>query len=1094
MKRSLAVLFTLLLLLPLSVAASEKNPEEQNRLNPGTFSGLRFRNIGPALMSGRISDIAIHPKKQSTWYIAIASGNIWKTTNAGTTWTPVFDSYGSYSIGCISIDPNNPNVVWIGTGEDKSQRSVGYGDGVYKSVDAGKSFKNMGLKDSQHIARIVVDPRDSNVVYVAAQGPLWSPGGDRGLYKTTDGGETWELILEISENTGVTDVVYDPRNPDVLYAAAYQRRRHVWTLINGGPESGIYKSTNAGKSWRKLTGGLPPYDVGKIALAVSPQNPDVVYADVEAERDTGGFFRSTDMGESWSKMSGYVSMYPMYYQEIYCDPHRFDVLYSVDTFLMRSEDGGATWQMVGEQWKHVDNHAVAFDHCDSDYLIVGCDGGLYETWDRGRTWDFKSNLPVTQFYKVDLDNNFPFYNVYGGTQDNNTQGGPSRTNNVHGIRNSDWFIVVGGDGFQPRVDPENPDIIYGQSQYGNLARHDRKSGEIVSIQPQVEPGEDASRWNWDSPLIISPHSHTRLYFASQKLYRSDDRGDTWTPVSPDLTRQIDRNKLEVMGTVWSVDSVEKNLHTTPYGNLVSLSESPLAEGLIYAGTDDGLIQVTEDGGQNWRKIDSFPGVPELSYVADVYASPHDADTVFACFNNHKMGDFKPYLLKSSDRGRTWTSLTNNLPDRHILWSIVQDHVNENLLFVATEFGVFFSIDTGQNWIQLKDGMPVIPVRDLEIHKRENDLVCASFGRGFFILDDYTPLRQITAEALKQESILFPVKKTWMYIEADPLGGGEKASLGDSFYNAPNPPFGAVFTYYLKDSLTMLKDKRLEGEKKLQKEGKPVNYPSWEELKLEDREEMPLIILTVSDEAGNVVRRLTGPAHAGFHRVAWDLRYPSTMPTRLERPRFSWYGEPVGPMAVPGKYTVSIAKYADGEFTPLSEPQTFETVPLGLATLPAEDKTALLAFQRETAELMRAVMGANAVINDAMNRIRHIKKSILDAPEADPALAAEVRALEIKLMDVQEAFTGDATKPRRAEPAPPGIMGRIQQIVYGHWACTSAPTTTHRRNYEIASQQFGEIVGQLRNLIEVELKQLESKLEAAAAPWTPGRSIPEWPPR
>jgi photosystem II stability/assembly factor-like uncharacterized protein len=1093
MKKSLAILSALLFLTPFIVSADEKKPEGQDRLNSMTFAGLELRNIGPALMSGRVSDIAIHPTKPSTWYVAVASGNVWKTTNAGTTWTPIFDNYGSYSIGCVSIDPSNPNIIWIGTGEDKGQRSVGYGDGIYKSVDDGKSFKNMGLKDSQHISRIVVDPRDSNVVYVAAQGPLWSPGGDRGLYKTTDGGETWQKVLEVSENTGVTDIVYDPRNPDTLYAASFQRRRHVWTLINGGPESAIYKSTDAGKSWRKLTGGLPQGDVGKIALAVSPQNPDVVYADVEAERDTGGFFRSTDRGESWTRMSGYVSDYPMYYQEIYCDPHRFDVIYSVDTMLSISEDGGANWHWVGEQWKHSDNHAIAFYKHDPDFLLVGCDGGVYQSWDRGKTWDFIANLPVTQFYKIDVDNSLPFYYVYGGTQDNDTEGAPSRTNNVHGIRNSDWFIVVGGDGFQPRVDPNNPDIVYGQSQYGNLVRFDRKSGEAIDIQPQVEPGEDASRWNWDSPLIISPHSGTRLYFASQRLYRSDDRGDTWTAVSPDLTRQIDRNKLEVMGTVWGVDAVEKNQHTSPYGNIVSLTESPLVEGLIYTGSDDGVIQVTEDGGADWRKMDKFPGVPEFTYVSDVYASPHEPDTVFACFTNHKMGDFKPYLLKSTDRGRTWTSIANNLPDRYILWSIVQDHVKKDLLFVGTEFGVFFSIDGGKHWVQLKGGMPTIAVRDLEIQKRENDLVCATFGRGIFILDDYTPLRLISPEALEQDTILFPVKKTWMYIEADPLGGGEKSSQGDSFYNAPNPPFGAVFTYYLKEGLSTLKSKRIQEEKKLQKEGKPVYYPSWEDLKLEDREEAPLIVLTVADEAGNVVRRLTGPTWPGFHRIAWDLRYPSTTPARSGEPRFSWY-TPQGPMAMPGKYTVSIAKYADGKFTPLGETQTFECEPLGLATLPAEDKAELLAFQKQTAELLRAVMGANAAANEAMNRIAYIKRALIDTPNAEAPLIEEVRALELKLTDLMEELTGDPTKPMRAEPATPSIMSRVQQIVYGHWSSSSAPTNTHRRNFEIASQQFSELVGKLKAAIEVDLVQLEMKLEAAGAPYTPGRVVPDWPPK
>jgi photosystem II stability/assembly factor-like uncharacterized protein len=1087
MRRIITLLITsLLLVLAVNNGIAQEKKGEESKLNAGTFAGLAFRNIGPALMSGRISDIAIDPNDQSIWYVTVASGNVWKTTNAGTTWTPIFDRYGAYSIGCVTIDPNNSNVIWIGTGEDKSQRSVGYGDGVYKSLDGGKSFENVGLKDSQHIARIVVDPRDANVVYVAAQGPLWKEGGDRGLYKTTDGGKTWNPILQISENTGVTDIVYDPRNPDVLYAAAYQRRRHVWTLINGGPESAVYKSTDAGANWRKVTKGLPTVDIGKIGLAVSPQHPDVVYALVEAEGDAGGFFRSSDRGESWVKRNGYVSMYPMYYQEIYADPHRFDTVYSVDTYLMVTDDGGATWRRVGEENKHGDNHAVAFDPGDPDYLIIGSDGGLYETWDRGKTYKFVANLPVTQFYKLDLDNSVPFYYVYGGTQDNSTQGGPSRTNNVHGIRNSDWFIAVGGDGFQPRVDPEDPNIIYCQSQYGNLARHDRSSGEITDIQPQPEPGEDGSRWNWDSPLIISPHSHTRIYFGSQRLYRSDDRGDSWRPVSPDLTRQLDRNKLEAMGRLWSVDAVEKNLHTSPYGNLVALTESPLVEGLLYAGTDDGLVQMTEDGGVNWRKVEKFPGVPEKSYVSDLFASLHDPDTVFAAFNNHKMGDFKPYLLKSADRGRTWTSIAGDLPDRHVVWSVVQDHVKSDLLFTATEFGVFFTIDGGGKWVQLKGGMPTIAVRDLEVQERENDLVCASFGRGFFILDDYTPLRHVTTELLEQDFAGFPVKNAWMYVQARPMGGGEKASQGHAFYNAPNPPFGAVFTYYLKDSLKTRKAKRREEEKKIQKEGGDTFYPSWEELKLEDREVAPAIVFSITDEEGNVVRRITGPTSAGIHRISWDLRYPPFTPTRMQPSRWD-----MGPPAMPGKYAVNAAMYVDGELTPLGEPVTFETVPLGLATLPVEDTEAVLAFQKKTGELQRAVMGALSAADEAEEALKFIKKAIMDTPGADPALAERAGELGLRLMDIREEIAGDPTKPRRSETAPPSIMDRVMQIVGGHWATTTGPTKTHLRQYEIAAELFEPALEKLRTLIEVDIKKLEDDLEAAGAPWTPGRGVPKW---
>jgi len=469
------------------------------------------------------------------------------------------------------------------------------------------------------------------------------------------------------------------------------------------------------------------------------------------------------------------------------------------------------------------------------------------------------------------------------------------------------------------------------------------------------------------------------------------------------------------------------------------------------------------------------------------ASFHDPDTVFAVFNNHKMGDFKPYILKSTDRGRTWTSISGDLPDRHIVWTVMQDYEKADLLFAGTDFGLFFTIDGGKHWVQLKGGLPTIPIRDIEIQRRENDLACASFGRGFFILDDYSPLRLVTPEALEKDAVLFPVKKTWMYIEASAPTG----SQGHSFYTAPNPPFGAVFTYYLKESLTTHKAARQREEMKIQKEGGDVFYPTWEELKAEDREETPAIVITVKDEAGNVVRRLTGPTSAGIHRIAWDLRYPSTSPVSLSSGRSPWRRGGFGPMAVPGKYTVSIAKYIDGELTQLGEPQTFETVPLGLATLPASDKGEVLAFQKKTAELLRAVLGANSAANEAANRIKHLKLALLNTPAADPQLAKRTRELELRLMDLQEQLTGDPTKPRRAEPAPPGIINRVQTVVYGHWTSTSAPTNTHRRNYEIAAEEFEALLPQLRALIEVDLKQLEEDAEAAGAPWTPGRSIPNW---
>ncbi|HEY0553718.1 MAG TPA: glycosyl hydrolase, partial [Thermoanaerobaculia bacterium] len=685
-----------------------KPEEKKGSMTASTFAGLELRNIGPATVGGRIVDLAVDPRTPTTWYVAAASGGVWKTVNAGTTWTPIFEGQGSFSIGCITIDPRNPLVIWVGSGENNSQRSVSYGDGLYKSTDGGKSWDNVGLKKSEHIGKVVIDPRDSNTVYVAAQGPLWAPGGDRGLYKTTDGGKTWKAVLTISENTGVTDVALDPRNPDTVYAATYQRRRHIWTLIDGGPEGGIQKSTDGGATWKKLAGGLPRGDVGRIGLAVAPSKPDTVYALVEAAGKTGGFFRSTDGGGNWEKRSDTGSSSPQYYQEIFVDPENADRIYSMDTFLAVSENGGEEFHPLGEKDKHVDNHVIWIDPANRDHLLVGCDGGLYQSWDRGQDWEFKSNLPIAQFYRVSLNNAKPFYEVFGGTQDNFSLGGPSRTINNNGIRNSDWFVTQGGDGFQSQADPEDPDTVYAEAQYGALVRYDRKTGEQLYIQPQPGRGEPALRWNWDSPIIVSPHSHTRLYFAANKLFKSDDRGASWKAVSPDLTRQVDRHKLKVMGRVWGVDAVAYNSSTSFYGNIVALNESPVKAGLLYVGTDDGLVQVSEDDGGAWRKIDKFPGVPDSTYVSDLEASATDANTVFAAFNNMQMGDFKPYLLKSADRGKSWTSIAGDLPERGSVWTVAQDFVNPDLLFAGTEFGLYFTTDGGHKWIKF-DSLPVTAV-------------------------------------------------------------------------------------------------------------------------------------------------------------------------------------------------------------------------------------------------------------------------------------------------------------------------------------------------------------------------------------------------
>ena len=1071
-----------------------KKPDPDSLFKSETFSGLSLRGIGPAVTSGRITDIAVSPTDRGTWFVAAASGGLWKTVNAGTTWSPVFDKEGSYSIGCVAIDAGDPLTVWVGSGENNSQRSVSYGDGVYKSSDGGKSWSNVGLKDSEHIGRIAVNPRDGNVVYVAAQGPLWRAGGDRGLYKTTDGGKTWDRVLNVDEYTGINEVVMDPRDPDVLYASAYQRFRQVWTLIDGGPGSGVWKSRDGGKTWKKLENGLPREDKGRIGLAISPVNPDVVYAIVEAADKGAGFYRSVDGGGNWEKMSDHVAGSPQYYNELVADPQAEGRVYSMDTWMMVTDDGGRNFRRVGEKFKHVDNHALCIDPTDTKHLIAGCDGGLYQSFDRAATWQFVGNLRVTQFYNVAVDNDRPFYNVYGGTQDNFTLGGPSRTANAQGIRNSDWNVVVGGDGFQCAVDPTDANIVYGESQHGGLVRFDRRTGEQVDIQPQSDPGEAGLRWNWDSPLVISPHSNTRLWFAAQRLFRSDDRGDTWKPVSPDLTRQIDRNQLKVMGRVWSVDAVAKNASTSFYGNIVSLDESPRRDGLLYVGTDDGLIQVTEDGGGAWRKIERFPRVPELTYVSDLVASRHQDGTVYAAFDNHKNGDFKPYVLRSDDRGRSWTSIAGNLPDRGTVYALAEDHEDPNLLFAGTEFGVFFTVDGGRRWTQLKGGIPTIAIRDIAIQRRENDLVLASFGRGFYILNDYAPLRRLKTADLERAATLFATPPAAMYIPATPLGLKDKSFQGEAFYTAANPPFGAIFTYYLRDEIKTRKKLRQAKESAIAKKGGDVFYPSWDSLRAEDREEEPAVILTVTDEEGHVVRRITGPVTAGFHRVAWDFRYPASNPVNLRPPGDDnpFADPPAGPLAAPGAYQVQLATRVDGVLKPAGAPIGFRCAPLGEATLPVADRAATLDFEKKTARLQRAALGAVEAGREAQTRLNHIKKALDDTPGADPALMDSARAMERRLSDLMTSLSGDATVRRRNEPAPPSIVEDVATAVSGQWYQTHGPTATHRACYENAALRFQGVLASMRTLIETDLGRLERQADAAGAPWTPGR-VPEWRP-
>lgn len=1061
---------------------SDAPPDESPGVDAGLLGAFSFRNLGPALMSGRIGDIVVDPVDRSTWYVAASSGGVWKTTNAGVTWQPIFDGHGSYSIGCLALDPNDRFTLWVGTGENNGQRSVGYGDGLYKSTDGGQSFTRMGLETSEHIGRIVIHPEDSQTVYVAAQGPLWKEGGERGLYRTTDGGRTWQAILQVSENTGINEVHLDPSNPSILYASAWQRRRHTWVLINGGPESGIFKSTDGGETWNRSQRGLPGGDLGRIGIAVSPVNPEIVYAIVEAAGDQSGFYRSTNRGETWQRMSNTTTTSPQYYNEIVACPHSVDRVYLLDTYNMVSEDGGRTFSQLGEAAKHVDNHALVVDPADPEHLICGCDGGVYESWDRGRNWDYKANLPITQFYRVAVSNDLPFYNVYGGTQDNATQGGPSRTTNVHGIRNSDWFITVFGDGFEPAVDPKDPNTVYSQYQHGGLVRFDRVTGEAVDIKPQESAEGPPLRWNWDSALIISPHNHRRLYFGSQILFRSNDRGDSWEAVSGDLTRQIDRNQLKVMGRVWGVDTIAKNASTSLYGNIVSLSESPLQENLLYVGTDDGLLQITTDGGQNWTAVSRFGtlDVPEFGYINDIEADLFDPQTVYVAVNNHKRGDFRPYLVKSVDGGKSWSDITGNLPQRGSVYTIAQDHVNPLLLFCGTEFGCYCTLDGGNKWIRLGSGLPTIAIRDMEIQRRENDLVLASFGRGFFVMDDYSALREINPELLAKDHI-FPVRKGLIYQPANPLGVDGPGFQGANFYAAPNPEYGVSFTVHCKDAVRSRKSEREEKDRKLAASKADSPYPSWEDLKAEDREVAPTRWLTIRNQSQEVVRRIPVGTGKGIQRVNWDLNHAGA----------GRRGS--GPAAVPGQYTVALSQMIDGAVSELVPPTTFEIEPLNFNQLEPVDREAVLVFSREVNRLSQAVSAAMQLADDASRHLTAVEALTRTAAEVDPALWRDIRDLQLELLDLQEKFTGDPTRPQRNEAALPGIQGRLMNAMFGAMGSSAGPTQTHRRQFEIAGQEYLAVVGNLKQLLDRKLPALLKKMDAVGAPWTPGRPLPDWKP-
>jgi len=1044
------------------------------------FDSLQFRSIGPAFMSGRIADLAIDPTNENIWYVAVGSGGVWKTVNAGTTFKPIFDDQPVYSIGCVTLDPNNPYTVWVGTGENVGGRHAGFGDGIYRSLDGGESWENMGLKNSEHISRIIVHPENSDVIMVAAQGPLWSPGGDRGFFKSVDGGKTWKKTLGNDQYTGVTDMVFDPRDPDRVYAVTWEHHRTVAAWMGGGEDSRLYVSEDAGDTWRQLKTGLPEGKWGKTGLAISPQNPDVLYAAIELNRTKGGVWRSENRGGSWTKMSDAVAgaTGPHYYQEIFASPHKFDRLYMMNASLMKSEDGGKTFSNMDETAKHGDNHAVAFKQSDPNYLLVGTDGGVYESFDLGATWRYMENLPLTQFYKVAVDDAEPFYNVYGGTQDNSTEGGPSRTDNHHGIRNADWKVVLNWDGHQPATEPGNPDIMYGQRQEGTLSRIDLKSGEVIDIMPQPAADEDYERYNWDAPILVSPHTPTTIYHGSQRLWKSTNRGDSWTTLSGDLTRNQERIALPIMGGTQSWDSPWDVGAMSNFNTITSIAVSPKNEKVIFIGTDDGLIQVTTDEGKTWKKIEvSAMGVPSRSYVNDIKADLFDENILYVAVDNHKEGDYKPYLLKSTDKGTTWKRITNGLGNKNLVWRIVQDHVNKDLLFAGTEFGVFVTVDGGTSWTEMNGGIPTISFRDLAIQRRENDLVAASFGRGFYVLDDYSALRKVNKQQLEETASLFEPRRAWWYLEKSVLDFDDtRGSQGSQLYVAPNPDFGAVFTYYLREEIKSLEEVRKEKEKSA---GSNVPFPGWDELETETRGAEPFVYLEIKDQLDIVVNRIMASNAAGFNRVAWNLRVGGSGTLMLDEKEV----ELTALLAAPGTYSASLHLFEKGKSIPLAGPVDVVVERLGETALEGAPMTEVVAFWGRFEQLTRDVNKLSIQLSNARKTSDKLFVAATKASVGSEVME-RIASLQDQLNVLDSQLNGNPAKNEIGEKVKPNIVGRLFALNRGVTTSTYGPTETHKMTIEIILDQWNSINDSLIEL-QSEAQDLGSTIVKAGGAWVEG---------
>ena len=976
---------------------------------------LKWRCIGPANMGGRIDDFAVVEGNPDIIYAGTASGGLWKTTNNGVTWEPIFDGETTSSIGDVAVAPSSPDIVWVGTGEANNRQSSSWGDGVYKSEDGGRTWKNMGLRDTHHIGRIVVHPANPDIVYVAALGRLWGPSKERGLFRTTDGGKTWLNTRFIDESTGFIDVAIDPENPSTLYAAAFQRQRTAYGFSGGGPGSGLYKTTDAGNTWVRLTNGLPEGAIGRIGLDIYRRNPSIVYAVIEHKE--GGIYRSEDKGATWKKMSS-TNPRPMYYSQVRIDPNNDQRIWVMGAQMYVSDDGGKTFRTDIVQEIHSDHHAMWINPADSDHMILGSDGGIQISYDRGRTWDFINTLPLAQFCEVGFDMRKPYF-VYGGLQDNGSWGGPSATWTSAGITNDEWVRIGGGDGFFTQVDPSDHNTIYAESQDGFLFRFELRSGESKSIRPEPADEKETYRFNWNTPILVSPHNPKKILCGGNRLFISRDRGDNWEATS-DLTTQTDRDKLRIMGVVPDANTLSRNDGVSHYGTITTISESPLREGVLYVGTDDGLIQVSRDDGKTWKNVTSPPSlVPKNTYISRVEASHFSEGRVYASLDGHRGNDFKPYVLVSEDFGGSWKILSSRLPEFGTVSVVREDRRNPDLLFIGTERGAFFSLDRGVSWTRIKGNLPLVPVDDIAIHPRENDLIFGTHGRSIWILDDISPLAGLQADTLAAKSYLFDIRPALIF---NPYF--HKGDTGHKFFVGANPPRGALISYYLKE---------------------------------DGKEESKVI---VADAEGKTVRELKGAKEAGLHRLNWDLRYAPVSGEAGPTARFSSFS---APYVLPGEYRVTL-QAAGQEMIKRVMVEGDPRIDVTFEARKAQHD-ALMSLYR----LGPSLSTTEKTMDTLRRQLEEANTMAKKMPTPPVAVSEAIKALLADLQAVRKEFLGDPQAGFQAMRF--SVRGRLLSLARSIGGYTGAPSERQIQSIAKSAEQLKVLVERINRIIDQDLPRL-----------------------